>query len=160
MKAVFGIDPLHDAGAGPWTHQCTDCERTFSGRRLLVRHLRTHNADRPYKCTVCSYYFKYPGDLTKHLRVHTGERPYRCRLCDAAFSQSTGLKLHTRKVHKARLHRCAICGCTFADHAQLRHHFARHALFFCEVCYEIFSSDEDRLEHKLARHGDVEAVAV
>lgn len=45
-------------------------------RKYLVR-LKKHGETRWYICSYCSKEFKKPSDLIRHIRVHTKEKPYK-----------------------------------------------------------------------------------
>lgn len=46
---------LHDAGGQ--LYACHYCKYTSLDKSSLIRHLRTHNGERPYQCTICKYAF-------------------------------------------------------------------------------------------------------
>ena len=44
-------------------HECDVCEKVFGYASYLVRHMRTHTNEKPYKCDVCEKRFIQSGDL-------------------------------------------------------------------------------------------------
>ena len=46
---------LHDSGGQ--LYACHYCTYTSLDKSSLIRHLRTHNGERPYQCTICKYAF-------------------------------------------------------------------------------------------------------
>ncbi|XP_022226995.2 zinc finger protein 595-like [Drosophila obscura] len=80
-------------------YKCSGCSKSFSHRRSLGRHFRTHTGERPYPCTQCSSSFYRNSDLKVHTRVHTGERPFKCDQCEMKFSQSGNLRRHKFRAH-------------------------------------------------------------
>ncbi|KAL4640879.1 hypothetical protein GN956_G11689 [Arapaima gigas] len=55
---------------GAQQYKCTVCERAFSQRGSLNRHLRSHLGVRPYPCPRCPMTFSRQYRVLEHLRVH------------------------------------------------------------------------------------------
>lgn len=62
-------------------HKCTKCNKNFSTRTNLYRHLQSHDGMRNYICEICSKGFTQSGSLKQHQYIHTGQRPYKCNFC-------------------------------------------------------------------------------
>uniref|UniRef100_A0A8D2ZZ33 C2H2-type domain-containing protein n=1 Tax=Scophthalmus maximus TaxID=52904 RepID=A0A8D2ZZ33_SCOMX len=56
--------PLHH------TFQCSLCDRSFSQRGSLNRHVRSHLGVRPFPCPCCPMTFSRQYRVTEHMRVH------------------------------------------------------------------------------------------
>lgn len=52
---------------------CQVCDKTFSQRSSLTRHIRVHTGARPYACQVCGKTFSQTGILDRHMRKHGGK---------------------------------------------------------------------------------------
>ncbi|KAF4792331.1 hypothetical protein TURU_122448 [Turdus rufiventris] len=51
-------------------------------------------------CSYCPKSFKKPSDLVRHVRIHTGEKPYKCDECGKSFTVKSTLDCHV-KTHTA-----------------------------------------------------------
>ena len=88
--------PLCFQVAGVRWHQCTFCTKEFKKPSDLVRHIRIHSHEKPYKCNQCFRAFAVKSTLTAHIRTHTGIKHFKCNVCDKLFSTHGSLKVHTR----------------------------------------------------------------
>lgn len=99
-------------------HYCRRCNKDFSTKTNLLRHIQTHDGVKPYQCNICGAGFTQNGSLKQHVFIHTGEvirfrlsfgiyktfyiflflqRPYTCSICNRGFTQSKSLVFHMRR---------------------------------------------------------------
>lgn len=52
---------------------CNMCPYTIHDKAALIRHMRTHNGDRPYECAICNYAFTTKANCERHLRNRHGK---------------------------------------------------------------------------------------
>ncbi|XP_032429418.1 zinc finger protein 184-like [Xiphophorus hellerii] len=101
---------------------CEHCGKGFFGKDALVRHTLIHTGERPFKCDDCEKSFRSAAELKIHRRYHTGERPFKCTICEKGFVQSCFLTLHMRTHTGERPYVCAVCNKGFSSLHGLKRH--------------------------------------
>merc|ERR1719187_699944 len=81
---------------GEKPYQCSVCEKRFSIKNSLNKHMRIHTGEKPYHCSICEKRFSQNKYLINHMRTHTGEKPYQCSICEKSFNQLCNLNMHSR----------------------------------------------------------------
>ena len=82
-------------------HRCEICALEFKTFNALKRHNRGHTkSGHNYVCNMCSYTSLDKSTLVRHLRTHNGERPFQCAICKYAFTTKSNCERHVRKRHK------------------------------------------------------------
>lgn len=127
-------------------HICQQCNKDFSTRTNLLRHIHTHDGSKPYKCTECSSSFTQNGSLKQHMHIHTGQRPFTCEFCGRGFTQSKSLTFHMRRHTGEKPFTCTECNASFRQKDGLKRHVAvRHPdgtkpSFPCTLCAKTMQS--------------------
>ncbi|XP_078512696.1 uncharacterized protein LOC144772329 [Lissotriton helveticus] len=112
--------------AGLRPYLCTKCDKSFTGMTSLLRHESLHRSLRHYHCSMCEKSFPRMPDLQNHLRTHTGERPYCCTVCGKSFAQKSNLQTHLRIHTGERRFRCTVCEKSFVLKSDLQRHLRIH----------------------------------
>ncbi len=93
---------------------------------MLLRHMRLHTKETPYKCDFCDRAFSTQEQRRRHEDSHTGRRGYFCAVCNKCFVR-TCERTRCERAHKGVVFSCADCDNVYKDAGTLRHHrFSRH----------------------------------
>ncbi|XP_064466594.1 zinc finger protein 236-like [Ornithodoros turicata] len=110
-------------------HQCMYCTKEFKKPSDLVRHIRIHTQEKPYKCERCFRAFAVKSTLTAHMRAtHLGLRQYTCPTCHKSFSAKGSLKVHLCTHTGDKPYRCGVCSKSFSSSTRCKSHVVTHCL--------------------------------
>ena len=159
-------------------HICDDCNRYFSNRGNLNRHIRLSGCSPSIEsiynrglhfCTECGKSFSSFGNLTKHKDVHTG-KIFPCKSCSKIFRTTGGLLKH-QKIHgdAAKRYKCTVCEKRFSYMYLVNEHEKTHTrelecnrsdyTLICDECGEEFTSESILSKHRTAFHSEVKRKA-
>lgn len=68
LRALKGHNRAHLNTNTNGTYRCNMCPHASVDKAALIRHMRTHNGDRPYECSLCNYAFTTKANCERHLR--------------------------------------------------------------------------------------------
>uniref|UniRef100_A0A8C9TNU2 Zinc finger protein 236 n=1 Tax=Scleropages formosus TaxID=113540 RepID=A0A8C9TNU2_SCLFO len=107
-------------------HVCPYCPKEFKKPSDLVRHIRIHTHEKPFKCKQCFRAFAVKSTLTAHMKTHTGIKAFECQSCMKCFSTSGSMKVHMRLHTGARPFPCPHCEKIFRTSGHRKTHMASH----------------------------------
>ena len=76
--------------------QCHGCEKIFTTKRGLKKHITLQSTKKPNKCIECDKNFTLKCTFKIHMKTHI-EHPFECTKCRKSFSQKGNLNRHLRK---------------------------------------------------------------
>ena len=139
-------------------HSCYICNKTFSQRNSLTKHIKTHKVGEGHVCKKCNKRFAASRDLRKHVDiVHLNkaeEYKKECPICHVRVQQ---LKTHIRFIHRNEGKTseysgiCPHCEKTFSNdykvkrHIETVHEGVKH--WQCSVCPKRFYEKKDLGRH-------------
>lgn len=107
--------------------QCQLCQKMFTRRKTLDRHLNVHIGS--YSCLKCNFKAPNMQNLKIHESTHSLVKEHLCNQCDKQFSTQSSLRRHDRLVHKKSfLFRCDQC-----DYSTIQPSNFKYDLFI--LCY-------------------------
>ncbi|XP_034950208.1 zinc finger protein 28-like [Chelonus insularis] len=150
------------------TLECTFCDKKFTFRSVLERHLRIHTNEKPYFCKICNKNFKQFGHLSQHAMGHIDFRSFQCTICDHKFESYQVLKDHIishkndnsqiMKIQKPyRLYECDICKKVFSAKSVLERHIFTHIHdrpYSCKICNKKYKQAGHLRSHMLVHTGE------
>ncbi|XP_016070310.1 PREDICTED: zinc finger protein 236 [Miniopterus natalensis] len=105
---------------------CSYCPKSFKKPSDLVRHVRIHTGEKPYKCEECGKSFTVKSTLDCHVKTHTGQKLFSCHVCSNAFSTKGSLKVHMRLHTGAKPFKCPHCELRFRTSGRRKTHMQFH----------------------------------
>ncbi|KAK3609269.1 hypothetical protein CHS0354_001867 [Potamilus streckersoni] len=137
-------------------HICPICDKLFSGRKNVMKHIRTvHSDSLEHSCDICSKKYSTKSNLQIHMRTHSGERPFACTHCDKSFNTYCVLRIHLRTHTGEKPFVCSTCGIAFAKNIHLKRHVAIHTgekPHECDICRKRFSRSDHLKRHIQSIH--------
>ena len=84
-------------------YKCEPCQKTFSGRQGLHKHIQSKHFDVKYDCTQCNYQATQQSHLIAHIQSkHEGVK-YACNQCNYQATFQTCLIRHMKNQHSGIL---------------------------------------------------------
>ncbi|XP_061220692.1 zinc finger protein 236 isoform X6 [Neopsephotus bourkii] len=124
-KSSFLPGSIREENGIRW-HVCPYCSKEFKKPSDLVRHIRIHTHEKPFKCPQCFRAFAVKSTLTAHIKTHTGIKAFKCQFCMKCFSTSGSLKVHIRLHTGVRPFACPHCDKKFRTSGHRKTHVASH----------------------------------
>jgi len=141
-----------------YKYVCSVCNRGFSVKFHLKRHMLTHSEEKPYACQDCGGQFRTFSNLKIHMATHTRgqEKNHVCVICEKKYSTPDYLNIHMRTHTGEKPHRCETCGRTFKAPSTLHVHRTTHSSekrFVCATCGKGFRLPATLHRHELIHSG-------
>ena len=115
-----------------------DCQKKFSTKPNLRRHMKEHDKKAWHKCTKCTSFFSSQESLWKHVE-QKHSKIYLCDFCGKDFSTISCLGRHKLLCHcyQTTIIPCSFCSKAFTSTKRLEEHMNSHTgirRYKCKHC--------------------------
>ena len=145
------LKKLHNGVKQKEVFKCDICEKSgFLTENYLKIHIKQyHKNDKPHRCDVCEKTFSSKPNLYRHLRIHQN-KSLTCKHCKVTFTTTQSLEDHLLS-HKTKPKAKVECKQCFKEVTYLKSHIARihcdKKTWQCEICNKLFKSQTNLGKH-------------
>ncbi|XP_075524756.1 uncharacterized protein LOC142557074 isoform X1 [Dermacentor variabilis] len=145
---------LECVGESAPSYECEMCHKVFNTNQRLLQHSVAHGREWNFWCSICGASFPRSEDLLEHGISHVDKQQHRCLICYRSFCNAGILRKHVwchTAVHKKFE---AATGGDSSQRASSRRDLEcvgeSAPRYECEMCHEVFNTDERLLQHSVA----------
>ena len=91
-------------------------------KHLYIPFLLQVTDDGRFACSNCDKTFTHKNHLSRHMKDHTGKYNHFCDVCRKGFARKYQYKEHMMVVHEGRRFYCDLCGKSFTVKYLLNKH--------------------------------------
>lgn len=137
--------------------RCNSSSRNLA-KHIHERHTK-EGKERPFQCEICQKNFTNKFTLRRHLELHESARDHKCSECGKGFATEQRRKVHERMVHHDVDRICDQCGKQVHGVYALRQHLLGHKgvekrKYSCDQCGTQLTSNASLKRHKEQKHHD------
>ena len=119
---VGSNDSMQQTGKPVSRLQCTQCDKTFSGKPGLWLHTKSVHEGVKYPCSQCDFQAKRQLQLTEHIQSKHEGVMYGCNQCDKQYIKQRDVTRHIKYKHKGIRYACKQCDKLYSDQPKLNRH--------------------------------------
>ena len=137
---------------------CTQCEKHFTKKFALERHMKIHTQEKGYGCNLCTRKFYRKDKLQQHQEIcqrkaindQCSKEPNNADDCDVGENTITAHDVRGR-INACKNFVCTRCNKHFTRKFDLHRHMKIHARekeFQCSTCTKTFHRRDKKLQHE------------
>ncbi|CAL1532584.1 unnamed protein product [Lymnaea stagnalis] len=139
-------------GAYARLYICDICNKSFSHKYYITRHVKTHAIEKLFKCELCGKCFTFKA----YLKRHNCKTSNTCDVCGTYFSSKSDMIIH-RKLHfEQKIYTCEYCGKSSPRKRDMMVHKRIHTgekPYCCSYCLRYFTRKSDLDMHSAIHTG-------
>ncbi|CAH2237259.1 jg11228 [Pararge aegeria aegeria] len=149
---------LVHANVKPFTCQEPKCEKAYTSKSHLDRHIKTAHKESDenllYCCPKCMKKYVNRQNLKRHIKVShiDNNKPFCCGLCRMYFKKMHQLRAHMYVHNGVKPFRCPMCERDFVTLYEKKKHMRNHKVYECEHCDMKFTRWTELMQHKRVDH--------
>ena len=95
------LGPSQPMPTGDPSLTCPQCNKSYSSRNSLRRHMNSHRGQYAYNCVECHKGFHNRGPYRAHLATahNMTDMKVQCPICSAMFTRTDNMKVHMQTTH-------------------------------------------------------------
>ena len=141
VKSVKIMDPSQIKRTSEGNFHCDHCERKFTTKSNLTRHIQSIHEGVMYPCNQCDFKGTLKNTLTLHIKSKHEGVMYGCSQCDYEASNQSNLTVHIKSKHEGVKYACNQCDYQATEkgklrvHIQSKHEGMKYSCIHCDKQY-------------------------
>ncbi|XP_070494102.1 zinc finger protein 883-like [Chironomus tepperi] len=131
---------------------CSVCKTEFETLYEKLSHMKNCK-EKSFNCLHCQKTFSRKCHLVKHLKLVSGELNITCEVCNKVCRDKHDYKIHSRSHSSEKLFKCSLCSKSYKTSSARAAHLQTHLeTFICTHCNMQFKSRRTMQKHIKNKH--------
>lgn len=140
------------------SHVCSVCKNEFETLYEKLSHMKICQ-EKIFQCNHCDKKFSKKCHLNKHLKQVSGELNIICGICNKVCRDKHDYKIHSLSHSNERPFKCSLCEKSYKTASARAAHLQSHLeIILCPFCELQFKSRRTMQKHVKLKHGKVQEI--